>query len=251
MGGFLRRVFLLIALAAFGWAGYLYVFSGGGAPETALPDAQPAPNVAAAQAEAAPAPMAEAIRPATAGAPRDFSRAADQSGELAQSLSQADIAYNRPTNMSLGRPTNVQLVLDATGEAELREFLDGFIGDIIEARVGVGAEVSASLTGPGFEIERMSPERQMLSTEAASPNRWQWGVRPMEEGRRVLTLDIFAYVGDAAQPVRTYRDEIEVGVSNVGRVLSLAQTAHPIVGVIAGAVSMFIAIFGFARRRRR
>lgn len=259
MIGFLRRVLVLVALVAFGWAGWRYV------QEEGLLGAEPAAEseIAPRSAPASPPPPSPAVEAGDTSAaivrpdsvrPQSAPRRARtgesaEADELAGTINpEADIAYNAPATMRLGQPTSIQLVLDASGNADLRELLEGFTGEVREARVAVAGQVASTLTGPGFDIQPLSVERQALDSSAE--NRWQWNVRPLQEGRRVLVLDVYAYVGGAAQRVRTYRDEIEVSVNTLDRVIAYAQTAHPVVGLVAGGVSLILAGFGLARRRR-
>lgn len=253
MGWLLRRLFFLAALAAFGWAAWLYVEQNG-VPGLTADDAA-APEPAAVEA-GGPRSALDAVLPQSVeapGAPRTFTSSGAPAERraarnVAGALEEADIAYNRPDTMRLNQPTNILLVMDASGEADLAERLRGYVGDLVETSVGVGHEVEARLNGPGFEITSRSPERQALSLE--TQNTWEWQVRALQEGERELTLTIYAYVGGAAEVIETYSDTITIEVTTIDRVIGLAQTAHPVVGVVAGAVSLLVAFFGFARRRR-
>lgn len=244
MGGFLRRVFLLIALIAFGWAGYLYMFADGG-DQAALPEPQSAPSVAA------------AARPADLVRPESFNSGVTRSAingvagpEDRGEAQAANIGYNAPETMRLNQPTTIRLEMDASQTENLSERLAGYFGDIREATVDVDRRVSARLEGPGFEINSRNAGQEVQVLSTSTVNAWEWEVRPLELGEQVLTLTIFNHADGAAEPMETYRDPIVVEVSTFAQVLGMAQTAHPIVGVIAGAVSLIIAVFGFARRRR-
>lgn len=251
MIGFLRRVLVLVALVAFGWAGWRYV------QEEGLMGAEPAADseIAPRSAPASPPPPAveagaasDAIVRPDSVRPQSAPRRRERSDELDNTLREGHIAYNRPETMRLNRPTNVRLELDPNGNEDLRELLDGYVGEVVERTIPIDNQVGARLTGADFDISGGLPMRQVLAEDGT--NSWSWSVRPLNEGRSELVLEIFAYSGDAARPIRTYRDPIVVQVSNFDQVMSFAASAHPIIGLIAGTVSLLLAMFGLARRRR-
>jgi len=163
----------------------------------------------------------------------------------------AQIVYNAPTTMQLNMPIDLRLVVDASQMEDLEALLEGLPGDIRGGEAELTSQVSASLFGSGFDIRALKPDRQILSDER--PSTWQWEVTPRSAGQHTLILEVFAHPGggDAAAGVREFRDEITVEVTMISKTLAFAQTAQPVVGFVAGGVSLLIGLFGFVRRRRR
>jgi hypothetical protein len=172
--------------------------------------------------------------------------------QAAPSLDSVPIAYNRPTEMRLGRAADVRMVIDSSGTTDLQAALEGFIGDIIESEAEVTSRVSAHLSGrDGLEIRPLTPEMQEL--DPAGSNTWQWNVIPKKSGSRTMELSIYAYPsGDAAaRPVRTFTDTITVNVQTIDHLYAFAQTSEPVVGFVAAGASFLLAVWTFFRRRRR
>jgi hypothetical protein len=162
-------------------------------------------------------------------------------------------AYNRPTEMQLGKPVDISLVIDATGAGNPAAGLEGFPGEIVEAPIPTTDRVVATLSGVNFDISAQTLDRQTLSPFEA--NRWQWRVTPTSEGPQTLILEVFAIpaaTGEAL-PVRTYRDQITVSVEDTEKVFTLARTWQPVVALLAALVSLIVGgvgLYGMVTKRR-
>lgn len=169
----------------------------------------------------------------------------------AEDLARAEIRYNAPDRMQLNMPIDMRLVVDASGLAAPEVLLDGLEGEVRGGQAELTRQVTATLTGTGFDIRPLKPARQVLPEDRAST--WQWEVTPREEGRRTLLLEVFAHPGgsDAAASVAEFRDEIEVEVTTYSKILAFVQTAQPAVGFAAGGLSLLLAGMSFVRRRRK
>jgi hypothetical protein len=169
----------------------------------------------------------------------------------AEDVRRAELRYNAPTRMQLNMPIDLRLVVDPSGMENPEALLEGLPGEVREGEAELTRQVTATLTGSGFDIRALKPQRQVLAADRAST--WQWEVTPREGGLRTLVLEVFAHPGggEAAASVREFRDEIDVEVTFVSRALSFAQTAQPAVGFGAGAVSLLLAGAGLIRRRRK
>jgi hypothetical protein len=169
----------------------------------------------------------------------------------AEDLARAEIRYNAPDSMQLNMPIDMRLVVDASGLAAPEILLDGLPGEVREGQAELTRQVTATLTGSGFDIRPLKPARQVLPEDRAST--WQWEVTPREEGRKTLLLEVFAHPGgsDAAASVAEFRDEIDVQVTTLSKVLDFVQTAQPAIGFAAGGLSLILAGMSFFRRRHR
>jgi hypothetical protein len=169
----------------------------------------------------------------------------------AADVRRSEIRYNAPGSMQLNMPIDLRLVIDASGTANLEGELEGLPGEIRGGAADLTEQVTASLTGTGFDIRSLKPARQVLADNRAST--WQWEVTPREAGLHTLFLEVFAHPGgaEAAASVAEYRDEIDVQVTVLSRALNVVQTTQPVIGFAAAAVSLLFAGLSFVRRRRR
>jgi hypothetical protein len=200
----------------------------------------------AAEADAQPEALGRTAR--SLGAAAAPTAAAE---EAAGDVQRAEIRYNAPATMQLNMPIDLRLVVDPSGMENPESLLEGLPGEVREGQADLTRQVTATLTGSGFDIRPLKPSRQVLAGDRAST--WQWEVTPREGGVRTLFLEVFAHPGggDAAASVREFRDDIDVQVTFMSRALGFAQTTQPAVGFGAGAVSLLLAGVGLVRRRRR
>jgi hypothetical protein len=191
-------------------------------------------------------PAEQRVSPQQAG----ISQAAAPSG-LQTQFKARRVTYNRPPErLAVSKSIDVSLVVNATDdEAEGREALEGFKGEIVERDVELSDTVSAQLTGVGFDITSQTVERQRLSGK--SVNRWQWRVTPTEPGQHALILEIFGYATGSldAEPLDGYRDVITVEVEQIDQLVTLARSVQPIFAVLAALAGIGSAVFAFLRFR--
>lgn len=259
-------IFLVLAVGFGGWAvarqqGWDIPFVLPGLPEAfaeaaAAPGAAPEPvaEPAMAEVESAPARMTRSATRslgAPAAAAPSGPSPADAAASVADGVRTAELKYNAPTTMQLNMPVDLRLAIDTSGMADLDAVLEGLPGEIRGGEANLTSQVTASLSGNGFDIRALKPTRQILSETGETT--WQWEVTPRNEGMHTLILEVFAHPGDgdAAARVSEFRDEIEVQVTLISKALIFAQTAQPAVGFAAGGVSLLMAFFGLMRRRRR
>lgn len=163
---------------------------------------------------------------------------------LLDTLQRVPVAHETPERARFGRPFDVTLAIDATGDDSATDALPGR-GNIVEGEGFVGVKARATLSGASFDIEATTPNTQQVSP--LTENVWRWRVTPRETGNQQLILELFAMDGDEALPVSTFRDEIIVEVSRFGQAVALAQSVSPLVMVIGGIGSLLAGLFGAAR----
>lgn len=259
---FISALFLLAGLGVAAFGGYRYLEEQKAPPppasqavitpevEASLPPPPPPP----APIVDAPITTQSVSRSAEAVEPR-FGAVTDQGASSAASfqerLYEVPVAYEHPTSVSYGRSFQVTFAVDGTGDTSAADALPGESERVVEAQARISDRIKASLVGPGFEIELMSPEVQRLSL--LTENVWRWNVTPIDEGEQMLIVELFALDGDEAVPVQTYRDEVVVSVSDFQRVLGVANSLNPIAVVVSGigtAIGGFFGVFKLFRRRR-
>lgn len=154
------------------------------------------------------------------------------------------IAYETPSSAKFGRPFDVTVAIDATGDDSAADALPGS-GNVVEGSAQVSGQVMAALSGEMFDIEAVTPMTQTVSP--LTENVWRWRVTPTQTGAHDLVVELFALDGNAALPVRTFRDKIEVQVSRVGQVIAVVDSVSPLAIVIGGIGSFLGGLFGVAR----
>ena len=128
------------------------------------------------------------------------------------------IAFNVNTTMRLGQTYSIHLLLSPHKSVqELQQELQTTApqGTPQGARISIGPEMEARLTGQGFGITAVTPERQSVSADANTD--WQWDVTPTQEGTGVLHLTLSAIldVNHSAVPhaIQTFDRQITVQVT--------------------------------------
>lgn len=129
----------------------------------------------------------------------------------------ANIAFQTPEKMKIGKSQDIELILSLTKTIEeLRSELGKeFPSD--GATIKTAPVMEATLTGGGFEISPAGAQRQALNPQ--SNTTWDWSVIPREAGQQTLKLRLFAVIsvqGMAAPlEVKTFERDIPVEVSVV------------------------------------
>lgn len=148
--------------------------------------------------------------------------------KLLKRLDLGNLAFNTPAAMKLGDTAEVALLLSVKEEVEvLKATLAAKSGDPVETAEGVrvAPEMEASLVGPGFSIEAVTPVKQAVST--LQPTRWAWSVTPTKDGTQKLHLTLSARIKvegkDTPYVVQTFSREIEVKVELTDVALGLLK----------------------------
>lgn len=265
---FLSGLLLVLGLGAAVFGG-LRVLSGEEAPAPPLTSSASAPESAPVEAVQTPSDTDEAPRPRAvdldvptgnlstpANAPEPFFGgieetapaivAASPAEQLDALVEEAPVAYEVPGSAVFGKSFEATFALDATGSQTATSVLPGRAGStVLEGSAKIAERIKASLIGSAFEIELISADTQLLSRDA--PNVWRWKVTPREAGPQSLIFELYALEGEDARPLRTYRDDVEVSISNVQRAITLANTANPVVVMLGGIGSALGGLLGLVR----
>lgn len=195
---------------------------------------EPLPNLS--KVELPPAPSFEKSD--------DMVGVATATGDVMETLKSVPIAHETPSKAKFGRPFEVTVAVDATGDDTAADALPGR-GNIVEGVAQISASVQATLSGEMFDIEPITPTVQRISP--LTENVWRWKVTPTQTGSQDLVIELFALAGDEALPVRTFRDRVEVQVSRVGQAIAIANSVSPVAMVLGGFGSLLAGLFGVAR----
>lgn len=135
---------------------------------------------------------------------------------MRESLTKGSVAFNTPEEMQLGKAETVQLLLSPSDSgAELQQQITE-AGKTEAAEIRVSNRMQARLTGPGFQIEAISPEEQAISS--TDTTEWKWDVTPTKTGENQelhLTLTALIDVEGQETPrqIRTFDRTIDVPVT--------------------------------------
>lgn len=209
-------------------------------PAIDIPE-QPAPPVEPLE-KATPDPQAFRVKPPSLDG--DVFGVATSTADIMAKLKSVPIAHETPRKAKFGRPFEVTVAVDATGDESAADALPGR-GTIVESTAQISASVQATVSGEMFDIEPITPIVQRISP--LTENVWRWKVTPQATGEQSLVIELFALAGDEALPIQTFRDEIDVEVSRVGQVIAVANSVSPVAMVLGGIGSLLAGLFGVAR----
>lgn len=131
-----------------------------------------------------------------------------------------NIAFNTPETIPFGEDARIELLVSLKeAEEELRQAIRA-AGPVESARVKISDQMEARLTGLGFRIEAITPERQAVTR--GQRTQWQWQIEPNRSDTLELHLTLSALIEvdgvPATRAVRTFERTIYVEVPLVHRV---------------------------------
>jgi hypothetical protein len=165
---------------------------------------------------AAAQPTTRSIEVAAAPTPTERT-ADDPMSEVDRKLAAlplGNIAFNTPETIPLGDTATIELLVSMKeAEEELRQQVHG-IGGVETAHVQLSDQMEAKVTGLGFHIEPITPERQAVSQ--TQETRWRWQIEPAKSDTLELNLTLSALIKIDGEPsaraIRTFEKTIVVKV---------------------------------------
>ncbi len=135
--------------------------------------------------------------------------------EILSQLEWGNIVFNAPKAMQFKETRTIELLLsNSVSEQQLRAELEK-VERIESARVRISNQMEARLSGAGFRIEAILPEKQAVGSEDIV--KWKWDVTATEVGshRLHLTLSAILTVSGRDTPfvIRTYDRDINVEIT--------------------------------------
>ena len=168
-------------------------------------------TTAAARAES-PSVAAAPAQPETQAPPPDTSTTAVD--QILSQLVLGDVAFNAPEKINIEDTVSIRVALSPDQGAAAVSARIEEPGKRIAETLQVSNLMQARLTGEGFKIVAVTPEKQAVSSGITE---WLWDVTPLEEGKHQLTLSMDALItvnGEVVpKTLRTYRKPIEVEVT--------------------------------------
>lgn len=130
-------------------------------------------------------------------------------------LELANVAFNAPTRLHLNEVSSIQLLLSTRESIEDLQRALTSAGERGGARARISNQMEAHLSGAGFRVEPITPERQAVSSSERTE--WRWQIEPTRPGRLSLNLTLSADIRVEGQTVprmiQTFERTIEVEVT--------------------------------------
>jgi hypothetical protein len=147
--------------------------------------------------------------------------------DILRSLEWGSIVFSAPERLRFEESSVVRVLLSPKQtESELTEQLRSKLQQmphrqqIESATVRVSNRMRADLSGPGFDVQPLTPNVQAVRYE--SPTTWNWSVVPVKSGSKTLYLTVSALVDVAGEDtpitLKTYERQILVVITPRQRV---------------------------------
>lgn len=193
------------------------------------------------------APMAPALK-SNSGEPnpQSFMLSAPETAPTTGAFEDANIAFQTPDTMKLGKSREVKLLLSLEKTVEELQSQLGTEFPTQGAQIEAAPIMEANLSGSAFKISSLNPTRQAIRSSGETT--WEWAVTPLEKGSHSLKLRLYVVVTlqgtSAPMEVKTFEREIPVEVS-VGEVaLDFAKNNVQLIWLV-----LVVPIAGFISRR--
>jgi hypothetical protein len=162
-------------------------------------------------------------------------------------LRQGNMAFKVEPEMFIDQQSEATLVIDTT---VTQQELEALIGPgAVGSTLLVSKVIVTKLIAPSFEVTNVTPERQALID--GSPTKWQWLLKPLEEGRHKVKLSVTAVLKVDGQSVErfivTFERDIFVHVTMENRV---SKFWHSNWQWVISTLLLPLAIWFWHRRRK-
>ncbi|WP_298962492.1 hypothetical protein [uncultured Methylobacterium sp.] len=196
-------------------------------------------------------------------APSDFKSKAEMQifalGSTVRSLPIGKILLAAPDKMKIGDQSKV----DASVTTEKSSFnpseYDQKGRKVIEGKLRISPEMVASLSGPGFKINPITPERQNIGDGLVTV--WSWNIEANSDGEQVLEATLYALVPasdkETRQRIDSYRHNIQVSVRPLTWIEwfesleNQIKSANGLIVAISTLMAAVLGWFGISLRKKK
>lgn len=162
--------------------------------------------------------------PATSPTPQSSTSSSDID-EIFKNLRPGNIAFNSPSVMRLDQIAAIELLLSPSKTIEELKQAISEPGRIETAQIKISDYMEATLTGPGFEITAVTPQRQLVSK--SEDTTWKWNIKAASPGVQRLNLTLNVIIEDKGKErlrsLHTYSKEIAIEVTVADRVKGFVE----------------------------
>ncbi len=145
--------------------------------------------------------------------------------EIFKNLRPGNIAFNSPSVMRLDQVAAIELQLSPSKTIEDLKKVISEPGRIETAQIKISDYMEATLTGPGFEITAVTPQRQLVSK--SEDTMWKWNIMATSPGVQRLNLTLNVIIEDKGKErlrsLHTYSKEIEIEVTVADRIKGFVE----------------------------
>jgi hypothetical protein len=173
----------------------------------------------------------------------------------------ADLRFNKPSTMELGKSYVVEATIAAPGDTAPTAGL-GSTGPTVSRDIEITRKVRVELIANDFKVDKLHTIDTVL-IQPGSSGQWSWRVTPQTEGiDRKMLLQVWGVqeengvvIGD--KMIRVYEEKIPVTVTPIGRVTSIANKVisswEMVAGIfgVLGGIWMFLGNIGKALRGKK
>jgi hypothetical protein len=180
-------------------------------------------------------------------------------GESLQALPKGNIVLHAPNAMRVGERRTVEANVGVNVPIEILRKPLSSRDQTIEGSLRVSSDMVASLNGPGFKIDAVTPEQQAIAE--GFPTVWSWNVEAKEDGEQELEATLYVLLPDgdtsSRQRVDSYVQKITVSVRERTWGEWLESFGHEvdamkaIVVTLVGAATVVFGWFGISFARQK
>ena len=220
------------------------------AATTTVPEpSKSAPTIIAA------ATAVETAPPSTPPAAAASARQMAARRQTLEALPKGNIVLHAPSAMRVGERRNVEANVGINVPMEILRKPPHSQDQAIEGTLRISAEMAATLNGPGFKIDAVTPEKQTIAE--GFPTVWSWNVEAKEDGEQDLEATLYVILGDDRQRIDSYHQTITVSVREQTWGEWLESIGHEvdavkaILGTLAAAATIVFGWLGISFARRK
>jgi hypothetical protein len=163
-----------------------------------------------------------------------------------------NIAFNTPDSIPFGSTATIELLASLKeAEDELRQSVHG-LGPVESAHIKISDQMEAKVTGLGFRIEAITPERQAVSH--TQETRWSWQIEPTKSDTLELNLTLSALIKvdgeSSARAIRTFEKKILVKVPFTQRVATAMNNNIELITTVV-LIPVAGGTWRYVRKRKR
>jgi hypothetical protein len=175
-----------------------------------------------------------------------------------EALPKGNIVLDAPSKMAVDDEREVKASVGLNVPITKLRQQSGPSDQQVEGSLSLSPEMAATLSGPGFTIGQITPEKQSIAE--GYPTVWTWDVTAKQEGEQKLEVTLYVLVSEGNETsrirVESYSQTISVSVrpqtwgewlDSVGHGLGSVKTIVLTIGTIVTAV---LGWFGIQSRKR-
>lgn len=174
-----------------------------------------------------------------------------------EALPKGNIVLDAPSKMAVADEREVKASVGINVPITKLRQQSGPSDQQVEGALSLSPEMVATLSGPGFTIEQVTPEKQSIAE--GYPTIWAWNVTAKQEGEQKLEATLYVLVDNGSETsrirVESYNQTISVSVrpqtwsERLDSISHELGTVKTIVLTIGAIVTAVLGWFGIRSRK--